>query len=189
MRLYRRATPSEQLVSVSSAASVHPHSIEAQPARDQIEALAVPAPRRAACPMSLTCPRAATACTVRTSCGNEWSNGAGQQMACSMRLISTDDGRSRVRFAARWSFRFCSLSASSCFVHQEAQFFIRRCRVCSSLTARGAAWAIRRSFGRNIAIQRCQIHKARNIMERLPKPPHTSVRRALRQAWELTYAA
>ena len=30
-----------------------------------------------------------------------------------------------------------------------------------------------------------QIHKAPNIMERLPKPPHTSVRRALRQAWEL----
>jgi len=30
--------------------------------------------------------------------------------------------------------------------------------------------AIRRSFGREALIQRCQIHKARNIMERLPKP-------------------
>jgi transposase-like protein len=49
--------------------------------------------------------------------------------------------------------------------------------------------AIRRSFGRHTAIQRCQIHKARNIMERLPKPLHASVRRALRQAWELNDAA
>ena len=45
--------------------------------------------------------------------------------------------------------------------------------------------AIRRSFGREALIQRCQIHKARNIMERLPKPLHAAVRRVLRQAWEL----
>jgi putative transposase len=48
--------------------------------------------------------------------------------------------------------------------------------------------AIRRSFGRHTPIQRCQIHKARNIMERLPKPLHASVRRTLRQAWELNDA-
>jgi putative transposase len=48
--------------------------------------------------------------------------------------------------------------------------------------------AIRRSFGRHTPIQRCQIHKARNIMERLPKSLHASVRRALRQAWELNDA-
>src|SRR6516162_8824559 len=48
--------------------------------------------------------------------------------------------------------------------------------------------AIRRSFGRETAIQRCQIHKARNII-RLPKGMHASVRRALRQAWELDDAA
>src|SRR5271166_2167224 len=35
------------------------------------------------------------------------------------------------------------------------------------------------------AIQRCQIHKARNILERLPKSMHASVRRVLRQAWEM----
>jgi putative transposase len=29
--------------------------------------------------------------------------------------------------------------------------------------------AIRRTFGRNTPIQRCQVHKARNIAERLPK--------------------
>jgi hypothetical protein len=45
--------------------------------------------------------------------------------------------------------------------------------------------AIRRNFGHNAAIQRCQIHKARNIQERLPKSLHASVRRVLRQAWEL----
>ena len=49
--------------------------------------------------------------------------------------------------------------------------------------------AIRRSFGKHTPIQRCQIHKARNIMERLPKPLHASVRRVLRQAWELDDAA
>ena len=49
--------------------------------------------------------------------------------------------------------------------------------------------AIRRSFGRHTPIQRCQIHKARNIMERLPKSLHASVRRALRQAWEINDAA
>src|SRR5271154_7544579 len=43
--------------------------------------------------------------------------------------------------------------------------------------------AIRRSFGREALIQRSQIHKARNIMERLPKPLHATVRRGLRQAW------
>src|SRR5271156_4219205 len=44
--------------------------------------------------------------------------------------------------------------------------------------------AIRAAFGRDVAIQRCQIHKARNIMDRLPKSMHAQARRALRQAWE-----
>jgi transposase-like protein len=47
------------------------------------------------------------------------------------------------------------------------------------------AAATSRTFGRAAAIQRCQVHKARNIMERLPKSLHASVRRVLRQAWEL----
>jgi len=45
--------------------------------------------------------------------------------------------------------------------------------------------AIRAVFGRDVAIQRCQIHKARNIMDRLPKSMHAQVRRVLRQAWEM----
>ena len=51
--------------------------------------------------------------------------------------------------------------------------------------AKALSKAIRRTFGRAAAIQRCQVHKARNIMERLPKSLHASVRRVLRQAWEL----
>ena len=46
--------------------------------------------------------------------------------------------------------------------------------------------AIRRSFGCHTPIHRCQIHKARNIMERLSPALHASVRRALRQAWNST---
>jgi putative transposase len=49
--------------------------------------------------------------------------------------------------------------------------------------------AIRRTFGRNTPIQRCQVHKARNIAERLPKEAHATVRKALRQAWEMEDAA
>ena len=45
--------------------------------------------------------------------------------------------------------------------------------------------AMRRTFGRHTPIQRCQVHKARNIVERLPKHLHATVRAALRQAWEL----
>jgi putative transposase len=51
--------------------------------------------------------------------------------------------------------------------------------------SKALAKAIRRSFGSHTPIQRCQVHKARNITERLPKALHASVRRALRQAWEL----
>ena len=49
--------------------------------------------------------------------------------------------------------------------------------------------AIRRAFGRDAPIQHCQVHKARNILERLPKSMHASVRSVLRQVWELDDAA
>lgn len=51
--------------------------------------------------------------------------------------------------------------------------------------AKALSKAIRATFGKTVAIQRCQIHKARNIMDRLPKEMHATTRRALRQAWEL----
>jgi putative transposase len=46
--------------------------------------------------------------------------------------------------------------------------------------AKALSKAIRRTFGQAAAVQRCQVHKARNIMERLPKSLHASVRRVLR---------
>jgi putative transposase len=59
------------------------------------------------------------------------------------------------------------------------------CRLFVIDGAKALSKAIRRTFGRHTPIQRCQVHKARNIVERLPKHLHASVRKALRQAWEL----
>jgi len=59
------------------------------------------------------------------------------------------------------------------------------CRLFIIDGSRALSKAIRNTFGRQTPIQRCQVHKARNITERLPKPLHASVRKALRQAWEL----
>jgi putative transposase len=59
------------------------------------------------------------------------------------------------------------------------------CRLFIIDGSRALLKSIRNSFGRNTPVQRCQVHKARNIIERLPKSLHVSVRRTLRQAWEL----
>jgi putative transposase len=59
------------------------------------------------------------------------------------------------------------------------------CRLFVIDGAKALSKAIRRTFGRHTPIQRCQVHKARNITDRLPKHLHASVRKALRQAWEL----
>lgn len=59
------------------------------------------------------------------------------------------------------------------------------CRLFIVDGAKALSKAIRQVFGRHTPIQRCQVHKARNILERLPKHFHASVRRTLRQAWEL----
>jgi len=59
------------------------------------------------------------------------------------------------------------------------------CRLFIIDGAKALSKVIRRTFGAHTPIQRCQIHKARNVIERLPKPLHASVCRALRQAWEL----
>jgi transposase-like protein len=58
------------------------------------------------------------------------------------------------------------------------------CRLFIIDGAKALSKVIRATFGRHTPIQRCQIHKARNVIERLPKPLHALVRRALRQAWE-----
>ena len=54
--------------------------------------------------------------------------------------------------------------------------------------AKALSKAIRRTFGADTPIQRCQVHKARNITQRLPPELHAGVRRTLRQAWELNDA-
>ena len=54
--------------------------------------------------------------------------------------------------------------------------------------SKALAKAIRATFGRHAPIQRCQVHKARNIVVWLPKPLHASMRKTLRQAWELADA-
>ena len=62
------------------------------------------------------------------------------------------------------------------------------CRLFIIDGSRALSKAIRNSFGRSAPIQRCQVHKARNITDRLAKPLHASVRKTLRQAWELNDA-
>ena len=59
------------------------------------------------------------------------------------------------------------------------------CRLFVVDGAKALSKAIRKTFGRHTPIQRCQVHKARNITERIAKPLHAPVRKALRQAWEL----
>jgi putative transposase len=59
------------------------------------------------------------------------------------------------------------------------------CRLFIIDGAKALSKVIRRTFGAHTPIQRCQIHKARNVIARLPKSLHATVRRALRQAWEL----
>ena len=50
--------------------------------------------------------------------------------------------------------------------------------------AKALSKAIRRTFGIAAAIQRCQVHKGRNIVERLDVSLHASVKKVLRQAWD-----
>jgi len=63
------------------------------------------------------------------------------------------------------------------------------CRLFIIDGAKALTKAIRNTFGRGTPIQRCQVHKARNIVERLPQHLRASVRKVLRQAWELGDAA
>jgi putative transposase len=55
--------------------------------------------------------------------------------------------------------------------------------------AKALSKAVRQTFGRTTPIQRCQIHKARNIIERCPKKHVADVKKTLRAAWEMDDAA
>ena len=58
------------------------------------------------------------------------------------------------------------------------------CRLFILDGAKALKKAVRNTFGKHTPIQRCQVHKARNILDRLPKGFHASTKKALRQAWE-----
>jgi len=50
--------------------------------------------------------------------------------------------------------------------------------------AKALSRAIRDTFGRFALLQRCQVHKGRNIIERLAPEWHAGVKKVLRQAWD-----
>jgi transposase-like protein len=52
--------------------------------------------------------------------------------------------------------------------------------------SKALAKAIREVFGSRALIQRCQVHKARNVLDELPDHMRTSVRAALREAYRST---
>ena len=55
--------------------------------------------------------------------------------------------------------------------------------------AKALSKAVKATFGRTTPIQRCQVHKARNIAERCPKKHVAGVRATLRKAWEMDDAS
>ena len=63
------------------------------------------------------------------------------------------------------------------------------CRLSAVDGAQALSTAVLRTFGADTPIQGCQIHKGRNIVDRLPGHLHAGVRRTLRQAWEFEDAA
>src|SRR5262249_10569585 len=50
--------------------------------------------------------------------------------------------------------------------------------------AKALSRAVRDTFGDFALIQRCQVHKGRNIIERLAPSLHAGVKKVLRQAWD-----
>jgi putative transposase len=52
--------------------------------------------------------------------------------------------------------------------------------------SKGLRAAIRSHFGRRTLVQRCQVHKVRNVLGHLPDERHTDVRAAMREAYKCT---
>ena len=59
------------------------------------------------------------------------------------------------------------------------------CRLFILDGAKALKKAVLNTFGKHTPIQRCQIHKSRNILDRLPKGFQASTKKTLRQAWEM----
>ena len=54
--------------------------------------------------------------------------------------------------------------------------------------AAGLRRAVTDVFGSRGVVQRCQLHKRKNVLGHLPERLHASVEKALRDAWELDSA-
>src|SRR5438105_3454756 len=54
--------------------------------------------------------------------------------------------------------------------------------------SKGLRAAIRHAFGRRVLVQRCQVHKLRNVLGHLPETRHAEVRAAMRAAYKCTNA-
>jgi putative transposase len=67
----------------------------------------------------------------------------------------------------------------------ERGLVVERARLFVIDGAKGLRKAIRSTFGGWAVVQRCQIHKLRNVAEHLPQHRQTWVKAALRQAWKL----
>ena len=52
--------------------------------------------------------------------------------------------------------------------------------------SKALAQAVKKRFGKRAIIQRCRIHKERNVLSHLPKKYHQLVRLKLRSAWNMT---
>ena len=52
--------------------------------------------------------------------------------------------------------------------------------------SKALAKAVKKRFGKRVIMQRCRIHKERNILSHLPKKYHQIVRLKLRSAWHMT---
>lgn len=51
---------------------------------------------------------------------------------------------------------------------------------------KGVRAALERKFGKDLIVQRCQLHKQRNVLDHLPPKYHATVRSRLRAAWSMT---
>jgi transposase-like protein len=71
----------------------------------------------------------------------------------------------------------------------ERGLVVERARLFVIDGGKGSRKAIRNVFGAWALIQRCQVHKMRNVLEHLPDRQKTWVRAAIRRAWSATTVA
>jgi len=71
----------------------------------------------------------------------------------------------------------------------ERGLVVERARLFVIDGGKGLRAAIRSTFGEWALVQRCQVHKLRNVAEHLPEHRRAWVKAALRQAWKLGTAA